>query len=136
MYNNANKLKVYLAGGMVSGWQDDIISKLQGEFEFYNPSAHLLDSKEEYTAWDLHFVRNCDILFGFIEKSNPSGIGLSLEVGYAKALNKTIILVDEKSNSDEKFSNRFDIVRQSSSITYNKLEDGINMLQSFLRGIK
>lgn len=131
-----DKPKIYLAGGMKSGWQEKVITQLKGQFIFFNPAEHNLSEREEYTNWDLYYINKCDILFGYMEKDNPSGIGLSLEVGYAKAKGKTIILVDERSSTDEKFSKRFDIVKESASVNYNNLNDGITMLQSYLRGVK
>ena len=126
-----NKAKVYLAGGMKSGWQDNIIERFKNKFIFFNPRDHKLDNPIEYTLWDLHFVKESDILFAFMEKENPSGFGLTLELGFAKALNKTIILVDERSAVNESFANRFKIVRESSSVTFNNIEDGIKFLDRF-----
>lgn len=112
-----------------------IIAELEGQFIFYNPGAHEINEGEEYTAWDLHYVRRCDIMFGYMEATNPSGIGLSLEVGYARALGKTVILVDERSAGDRAFAHRFHIVRETASITLNSLSDGMRVLQSFIRGV-
>ena len=44
-----------------------------------------------------------------MQKDNPSGFGLTLEIGYAAALGKQIILVDEKSSFDEIFEQKFKI---------------------------
>lgn len=130
-----NKPKVYLAGGLSSKWQLPIIDRFQEQFVFFNPGEHLLERKAEYTAWDIHYVKECDILFAYMERDNPSGYGLTLEVGIARALDKTIILVDERSEDHDFFAMKFRIVRQSSSIVFEKLEDGLNMLQSFSRGV-
>ena len=125
---------VYLAGGQASGWQDRLIAELTNSFVFFNPHSHQLKKVNEYTAWDLHYVRQCDILFGYMEATNPSGYGLALEVGFAKALGKTIILVDERSKQDDEFSKRYNFIHQCSDVTYDKLSDGITMLRSFNRG--
>ncbi|HET8859537.1 nucleoside 2-deoxyribosyltransferase domain-containing protein [Marivirga sp.] len=130
------KSKVYLAGGMNSNWQKKIIDELSDQFIFFNPSEHKLDDVKEYKVWDLYYVKNCDILFGYMEKSNPSGYGLALEIGYAKALNKLIILVDERSHSDATFHKNFKFIQLTSDIYFNKIEDGITMLSSMCRGIK
>lgn len=129
------KQAVYLAGGMSSGWQNLIMSKLHGQFTFYNPAEHAIENGEEYTAWDLHYVRCSDIVFAYMEESNPSGIGLSLEVGYARAMGKTVILVDERSAVDPVFAHRFHIVRETATITLNSLEHGLRVLLSFVRGV-
>lgn len=128
------KMKIYLAGGMQSGWQDELIDQFDNQFIFFNPAAHNLHNVDEYRTWDLHHVKECDILFGYMEANNPSGYGLALEVGYAKALNKTIILVDEKSSVDPAFSHMFKFVNSSSHVHYSNLQDGLDMLNSFLRG--
>ena len=126
-------IKVYLAGGMTSNWQSKVINSFESGFTFFNPQKHNLDVSSEYTSWDLFFVKRADILFGCMEESNPSGIGLSLEVGFAKALGLTIILVDEKSKNDSVFKNKFKIVRESATIVYDNIDDGIAYLNSYLR---
>jgi nucleoside 2-deoxyribosyltransferase len=127
--------KVYLAGGMTSGWQDRIVSEFKGEYTFFDPRSHLLDTVKEYTVWDIHYVKNCDILFGYMEESNPSGYGLSLEIGYASALGKTVILVDERSPLDDQFQKHYKFIRSVTDIHFDKLEDGIDMLRSLSRGV-
>lgn len=129
------KPKVYLAGGLKTNWQKQVIKKGKGKFRFFNPKQHLLDEGKEYTSWDLHHVRKCDIFFAYMEETNPSGIGLSLEIGLAIGLGKTVILVDEKSKTDVIFAKQFRIIRESVTITFENLKDGITMLLSFSRGI-
>jgi len=63
-----------------------------------------------------------------MEKDNPSGIGLSAEIGYAKALNKTIIFVNE---SESKY---FKFVEELSDVVYNNLKDGVDFLAKCLKG--
>ena len=53
--------------------------------------------------WDLAAVRDCDLVIGYLEHDNPSGIGLAAEVGYAKALGKLIWLVVEEPNDYNMF---------------------------------
>jgi hypothetical protein len=127
------KLSIYLAGGMDSDWQSQIIEKYRGDFFFFNPRDHQLQKSEEFTVWDLLYLQKADILFAFMEKDNPSGFGLTLEVGFARALGKTIILIDEKSSSDTFFKDKFRIVRDSSSIVFDNIKEGTEYLGSFLR---
>lgn len=127
----SHKEKVYLAGGMKSGWQKLVINKFKDKFDFINPFDHGLDDSSQYTLWDLHYLKCADIVFAYMEETNPSGFGLSLEIGYAKALNKTIILIDEKSSFDLKFSNRFKIVKESASVVFNDFNSGLNFLNKF-----
>jgi hypothetical protein len=132
-HQSMERIKIYLAGGMNSNWQTKLINSVGNEFYYFNPQNHLLEIGVEYTNWDLFYVQKADIVFAFMEAKNPSGIGLSLEVGFAKALNKTISLVDEKSSTDNVFKGKFHIVRNSASVVFDDFESGINYLKSFLR---
>jgi nucleoside 2-deoxyribosyltransferase len=130
-------LNVYLAGGMTtSDWQSIVMHRVSKEgFTFFNPRHHKLDDSKEYSNWDLFYVSKCDVLFAFMQDTNPSGIGLSLEVGYARALNKLIILIDEKSITDSNFKKYFSLVRETSSIVFENLDDGINYLLKLKNGV-
>ena len=120
-------MKVYLSGGMRSGWQDKVIAECPG-VEFIDPRDHGLHSSMEYTPWDLLAVRRCDIIFAYLEKDNPSGLGLALEVGYAAGLNKTIIFVNEK------IGQRYtEIIDWTADLSYGTLELGIEYLKSFAK---
>lgn len=125
------KPKLYLSGGFTSNWQNEVITALGESCIFFNPREHKLDSDKEYWVWDIHFVKECDIVFAYMEADNPSGFGLTFEIGLAYALNKTIILVDEKSIIDKEFERYFKIVANSTQIIFDKLEDGINYLKKF-----
>lgn len=129
-------LKVYLAGGLITNWQENVISSCADlNFTFFNPKKHKLKSPKEYTTWDLFYVKQADIVFAYMEKENPSGYGLTLEIGYAKALEKTIILVDEKSSTDGFFNDKFNIVKNSSSVVFDNFDNGLKFLKKFQQGI-
>lgn len=125
------KQKIYLAGGIRSGWQEKIISNVDAIF--YNPRDKEIDkilSLEEFGTWDLHHIRMCDIVFGYMEKSNPSGIGMSVELGYAKALGKTVILCLEKDN--EHIKDRYlDFMKKVSDVVYENIDDALEYLKSY-----
>lgn len=126
-----HKNRVYLSGGLKSNWQGTIIKELNKKFIFHNPNNHALENSKLYTAWDLHHIKLCDIVFAYMEPNNQSGYGLALEVGYAAALNKTIILIDEKSQKDSGFESKFKIIRESASAVFDNLEEGVQFLKSF-----
>jgi nucleoside 2-deoxyribosyltransferase len=125
------KAKVFLSGGFKSNWQSIVIQELGEQFVFFNPREHGLEHSDFYTTWDIHFVKECDILFAFMEKTNPSGYGLAFELGVAYSLNKTIILIDEKSSGDKIFSKYFKILHKPSGVVLNNLADGIDYLKKF-----
>jgi hypothetical protein len=124
-----NKQKIYLSGGFYSNWQKIIIDSLKNKFIFYNPRVHEIKNFSEYYVWDTLYVRQCDILFAYMEKENPSGYGLSYEIGLAKALNKIIILVDDRSKTDVIFEKYFRIIRASADIIFDNIEDAIIFLK-------
>ena len=66
-----------------------------------------------------------------MDSDNPSGYGLALEVGLALGLNKTIVLVDDRSKHDPKFEMYFKIVHESANVVLPSLEDGMSYLRKF-----
>lgn len=125
------KPKIFLSGGFRTNWQTKLIEPLQNKFVFYNPLDHALSSSAEYTAWDLFYVKKCDIVFAYMEASNPSGYGLMLEIGLAHGLGKTIVLVDERSGKDKEFGRYFKMAHHVADVTFDTLTDGINYLSKF-----
>jgi len=122
---------VYLAGGMRSNWQDQLVN-ITG-FKIIDPRVkefgELRPELQEYAQWDLHFIRKSDIVFVYIEATNPSCIGLAVEAGYAKGLGKTVILVIEPHNSiPDKY---LQFVTQVADIHFISLQEGIDYLNSF-----
>lgn len=90
-------IKVYLAGDMRSGWQDRITKLLPKTIKISDPRKKPKEYEKTpalYTQWDLSEIRKADIVLAYMCGSNPSGFGLSLELGYACALGKTIIFLD------------------------------------------
>ena len=130
-------IKVFLSGGMnESNWQQEVINSVGKEgYIYFNPREHFLSKSNEYTMWDLFYIKNCDVVFAYMQKDNPSGFGLTLEIGFAAALGKQIILIDEKSFIDKNFEQKFKIVRESSSIVFDNFSDGINFLKNLRNGI-
>lgn len=125
-------MKVYLAGGMKSGWQQRVKEAVP-QHQYLDPSTHGLDEETQYTLWDLRAICSADILFVYFEANNPSGYGLSLEVGYGAALGKHIILVDEKSRSDFDVGRRLGMLRACSHVVVQSLDDGLRVLQALAK---
>lgn len=120
---------VYLSGGHYSGWQKDVIKEANG-FEYKDPSKNDLTDPRLYTEWDLEAIHSSDIVFAYFEDANPAGYGLSLEVGYAAALGKHIIFVDEKSHQSPDVGRYLKIVQETSNVVFDSLNDGISYLKS------
>lgn len=82
--------KVYLAGGLSNDWQDAIKDQLK-DVKFLDPRSWQDPDPKVYTDRDLEAIRKSDAIFAFMSSSNPSGYGMSLEIGYAFALQKPIV---------------------------------------------
>jgi nucleoside 2-deoxyribosyltransferase len=124
--NDARKV-IYLAGGFKSGWQAGVIEQLPG-YEFLDPSQHNIQDAAEYTRWDLDAVRASDILLGYMESTNPGGYSLALEIGFAYALGKAVVLVDEI--KDPTVSRYFEMVRQCSGRVFTTLAQAVDYLRT------
>jgi nucleoside 2-deoxyribosyltransferase len=88
-------MNIYLAGGFYSGWQDKV-KELAPQHTYFNPAKDA-DQRFAYrwTTQEIEAVKNCDIVFAYFEKDNPSGLGLAKEIGWATILNKPVIYIDE-----------------------------------------
>ena len=110
-----------------SGWQARVIEQLH-RYEFLDPSQHNIQDAAEYTRWDLDAVRACDIVLGYMEATNPGGYSLALEIGFAHALGKTVVLVDEI--KDPSVSRYFEMVRQCSGRVFTTLAQAVAHLRA------
>jgi nucleoside 2-deoxyribosyltransferase len=124
--NNPTIRRIYLAGGFKSNWQAQVAARMAGVFELLDPSAHSIQDPSEYTRWDLEAVRQSDIVLANMEASNPGGYSLALEVGFAKALGKRIIMVDQI--EDPSVKHYFEMVRQCSERVFPTLDEALDHL--------
>lgn len=125
------KQKIYLAGGIRSNWQEKVTSQVNAEF--FNPRTKEVNgilTLAEFGTWDLHHIKKCDIVFAYMEKTNPSGIGMSVEIGYAKALGKTVILCLEPNNEKIKDS-YLQFMTKVADITFDDFDAAIQYLKLF-----
>lgn len=76
------------------------------------------------------FIKQCDILFVYVERTNPSCIGLCCEAGFAKGLGKTVITVLEPNHETIK-DGYLSFITQVSDIVFETIEDGVEYLKSF-----
>lgn len=128
--------KVYLAGGFKSDWSERV-KKCSGDFIFINPKdkefingARVIMNVNEYGKWDLHHIKQADIVFVYVERTNTSCIGLCCEAGFAKGLGKTVITVLEPNHETIKDA-YLTFITQVSDIVFTTLESGIDYLESF-----
>jgi len=131
------KIKIFLSGSLfLEDWQSKAISELGNDnFLFLNPRRHGLSDSFEYTQCDLFYLDLCDIFLGYMQKENPSGFGLSFELGYAVAKGKLTILVDEKSLSDSEFKKKFEIVREACILLFENIDGAIDYIKNIDKGV-
>jgi len=120
---------VYLAGGFHSGWQDRLMNNVDF-LHFSDPRVHGLENKIQYTMWDLEAVRRSDWVFAYIEATNPGLYSLAVEVGYAKALGKYILLVDEKSSSDLETERYLGMIQSVADIVFESFDEALGYMKS------
>lgn len=124
---------VYLAGGMKSGWQDKVIEACKHpHIQFLDPRSHGLTDEDDYTAWDLWAVRQCDYIFGYLEKDNPGGHGLMLEFGAALDATHTRIFVEDEGDERTRF---YGMVRAVSHKNFVGFDAGLAYLKERLQEI-
>jgi len=122
-------MRVYLSGGMRTNWQEKV-KRACPDLRFADPMLNGGKIMAEYGTWDMHAVKKCDIVFTYMERTNPCGAGLAAETGYARGLGKTIILVLEKDN--EHVPDRYLLwLAKMADITFDNLDDGIAYLQKY-----
>ena len=120
-------MKIYLAGGMKSGWQDGVKRTVE-HHTYYDPRSHDLDEWPLYSAWDFGMVGYCDWVFGYFEKDNPSGYGLIGEMAYGKGLGKRVIFVDEISVFSDRHEKHLRLFEWLADAYFTDLQSGIDFL--------
>ena len=108
------RFAVYAAGDMRSGWQDKLRALLPADIHILDPRAHGLTDPAAYTKWDLDAVKDSTVVVVYMGPHNPSGFGLSIEAGFAHALGRKIIFVDEMQTDWR--GKYFDMLRQISTV--------------------
>lgn len=117
---------VYLAGGMRSEWRERVKREVPGPI-YLDPTQHGLENPAQYTAWDIEAITASDIVFAYFEAENPFGFNMAYEMGYAEALGKTILFVQEKFGRGA--TRPISMLIAQSFLTAETLDKGITALQ-------
>jgi hypothetical protein len=119
--------RVYLAGGMKTKWRQYVKTCLAEKgVDWMDPCSHGIVDPAGYTDWDLWAITESDCLLGFLEKSNPAGANLTLEIGYAKARGLHVVFVDETERKD------MTMAREVADELFSNLDDAIAYLRDRL----
>lgn len=117
---------VYLAGGMRGvDWQAEVAKRLHG-WIIFDPRECKSTDPHVYTEWDLNHIDKARVVLAYMETGNPSGFGMSWEMGYARAKNKHVVFVDAL--GDDKRSKYFDMHRVT-SYTFKTLDEAADYLR-------
>ena len=100
-YNESliDRPKIYLAGGW--GKFRNIVMN-DTDADWLNPEV--MTDRTNWFELETEAIRNSDGLICWFEKSNPSGFGMTFEMGMAYALNKPYLLIIESEEMIRKFS--------------------------------
>ncbi len=120
----ASKPTVYLAGDTQSGWQRRVCKAIQ-DLQLLDPSKEDLADPKELTRWGLQAIRKSDVVLAYLEKDDQNGHALAFELGYAKALGKTILLVQEHGAEQDKY---IQTVRQVADFCFDSLGEAVSYL--------
>lgn len=119
-------MKVYLSGGMKSGWQQ-MIPYIDG-VEYLDPRVESPQNltMQQFVYKDIELVKESDLVFLYMEKSNPTGYGAIWECAVVVENKIPIIAVWEKDYIDP-------FIACNSLYLYNSLESGVQRLERYLR---
>lgn len=120
---------VYLAGGMRGGWQDKVIEACKHKrIQFLDPRTHELKDEEDYTKWDLWAVNASDYVFAYMEKDNPGGQGLMLEIGCAmNSGHRKVIFVEDDGDERTRY---YGMARQCAHRSFVGFEAALNWFKA------
>ena len=119
-------MKIYLAGGMHGNWRAEV-KALSDAVTWIDPCDHNLKNEWEYTLWDLQAIKDCDLVFAYLEENNPGGEGMNLEIGFAHGLGIYVILVDEK------WHRYGGMARSVASVAHKSFKKGLIFLEEMLK---
>ncbi len=127
-------MKIYLAGGLKnSDWRETVKMMVDYPYvEYLDPNDHELRITSQYTNMDLHMIDNSNMVFGYLEKDNPSGYNTLFELGYAVGKGIPIIFINEKPDWDRYVG----MITETSLFYTHVIEEGILFLNKYLRIIR
>ena len=144
--------KVYLAGPITglsfegaTDWRNEVVDKLVAVgIDAYSPlrakaylrgvnaiSDHypdsVLSSRKGITNRDRFDVMRCDVLFANMLGSTKASIGTAIELGWADAFRKPIVLVMESDNVHDHA-----MVNEVSGFIVRTIEEGLDVVKALL----
>ena len=126
-------MKIYLAGGMRTNWQQNIINEVKNH-TFWNPMENTTNDSRIFSIVDKVGVESCVVIFAYLERTNPCPCGLIAELCYGKGLGKITVFVNEWTEDNYKANNwksyYMDLISEWVDVKLDKLEDGTTCLKN------
>lgn len=118
--NLENKAKIYLAGGW-GKFRSIVMNDTNAEW--LNPET--MTDRTNWFELETDAVKNSDGLIAWFEQGNPSGFGMTYEMGIAFALNKPYLLICE---DPEMLKYKFSMQSLGAQKTFNSWEDALKFI--------
>lgn len=112
--------KIYLAGGW-GKFRDIVIQDTNAEW--LNPEN--MTNSDNWFEQETDAILNCDGMIAWFEKGNPSGFGMTYEMGMAFALNKPYLLICE---DEDMLKYKFSMQSKGSEKTFSNWEDALEYI--------
>lgn len=119
---------VYLSGEVSSGWQENVVNGAPGPV-YLNPMAPRLTEPQAHMPWRLAAVRTSDWVFANPANTFADVCAVAFEVGYAQALGKQIIVVDN-GDTNSPIAPCLQLLRQSADVPVKTIEEGIQYVKN------
>jgi len=124
-------IKVYLSGHMhydEHNWRPHVMSQLEDEEVQWLLPKKLVEDYDEteehakiYVPRDKLSIRQCDVVFAFVEDGIGKNVGTNWECGFADGLGK-IVLVANTCKNDRSY----DFISAAADASFGSLTEGIN----------
>lgn len=123
-------IKVFLAGGMVSNWQDEIINAFRDEkgIIFYDPRSTSDIREIDSYIWCLDKIHDSSVVLVYMESENIGGYNTMFEAGIAAAEDKTIIFINRDNNRRDLFG----MLSLFADMQFSTIERAITVLKDAL----
>lgn len=119
---NINKPKIYLAGGW--GKFRDIVMR-DTNADWQNPEN--MANRENWFELETEAVKNSDGMIAWFEKGNPSGFGMTFEMGMSYSLGIPYLLICE---DEEMLKYKFSMQSLGSEKTFTSWKDALEYINS------
>ena len=122
---------VYLAGDVFVPWRSEVLDACGALANFRDPTMMAVQyprtPMDAIAQIEIAWVEGCDLVFAYFHEGHKSATGTPAEVGYARAKEKPILMVDERQDAGTEW------LRSLATRSTNHMGVGIEMLKLVLQ---